>query len=252
MLYSRPVDGVPCKFQTSYDVDALADYGRRRAVDARPIGSVRRRGSATRRPCSASSCAVRPDITFAQLELDTLRFYLDGAGNLTAALYELLNTSGREIIVREVAAGGRAAASPKMITLPASALRPAGFGPNEGMLPYPGPLVRGVSPDPGILRLSREVSLPRSERLRPEWRPPGSASAIEILIPIPAFERAEWRPMLEAGVTASTFRLGCTPIVNLFPHVLRADPADAAAAGVSARGRRAPAPHDGDLLGRRA
>src|SRR5690606_11210503 len=25
------------------------------------------------------------------------------------------------------------------------------------------------------------------------------------------------RPMLETGVTAETFRLGCTPIVNLFP-----------------------------------
>src|SRR5215467_5369082 len=44
-------------------------------------------------------------------------------------------------------------------------------------------------------------------------------NAIEILIPVPAYERSEWRPMLESGVTASTLRLGCTPIVNLFPHV---------------------------------
>jgi type VI secretion system protein ImpG len=52
-----------------------------------------------------------------------------------------------------------------------------------------------------------------------QLRAGGMGSALEIIIPISAFERAEWRPMLESGVSDSTIRLGCTPIVNLFAQV---------------------------------
>jgi type VI secretion system protein ImpG len=47
----------------------------------------------------------------------------------------------------------------------------------------------------------------------------GMGRVIELLVPISQFERSEWRGMLEAGLNESTMRLGCTPIVNLFPHV---------------------------------
>ena len=50
-------------------------------------------------------------------------------------------------------------------------------------------------------------------------RSAGFGNAIEIIVPIGTFERGEWRQMLEAGVSESTIRLGCTPIVNLFPQV---------------------------------
>ena len=145
---------------------ALADQRRGRAVDharpASPAGATRRR----RRPCCASSCAASPTSRSRKLGSKTLRFYLDGAGNLTSALYELLNTSGREIVVREVAARRRAAASPKMITLPASALQPGGPRARRGHAAVSRALVRGVPAHPGVLRLSREVSLSRPRRVR--------------------------------------------------------------------------------------
>ncbi|MEP6990749.1 MAG: type VI secretion system baseplate subunit TssF [bacterium] len=220
MLYSRPVDGVPCRFQSCYDT-TLWPLGVTAAQWTTPdrLRPAARLGDATAVLRLELRCA--PDITFAKLGLDSLRFYLDGPGNLTAALYELLNTSGREIIVRDVAGAPRAAgaaSAAKMITLPASALRPAGLGPDEGMLPYPGRSFEAY-------RLIQEYFVFPEKYLFMELggfeqvAAAGFGTAIEVLIPIPAYERMEWRPMLEAGVTQSTLRLGCTPIVNLFPHV---------------------------------
>ena len=216
LLYSRPVEGVPCKFQTCYDVTLW------------PIGVSAVQWSAPDRlrPPARLGDAVavlrielrcQPDVTFAKLGAKTLRFHLDGAGNLTSALYELLNTSGRPIVVREVSTGS-GAATPKTITLPATALQPAGLGPDEGMLPYPG---RSFEP----YRLIQEYFVFPEKYLFldlsgfDQIAAAGMGGAIEILIPIPAYERTEWRAMLESGVTLSTLRLGCTPIVNLFPHV---------------------------------
>ena len=219
-LFSRPVDGVPCRFQSCYDTTlwplSVAAVQWTTPDRLRPAARL---GDAVSVLRVELRCA--PDITFAGLGLESLRFYLDGAGNLTGALYELLNTSGRDIIVREVAGAPRAAgasATPKLLTLPASSLSPAGLGPNEGMLPYPGRSFEAY-------RLIQEYFVFPEKYLFMDLAgftkvaAAGFGSAIEVLIPIPAYERLEWRPMLEAGVTQSTLRLGCTPIVNLFPHV---------------------------------
>ena len=219
-LFSRPVDGVPCRFQSCYDTTlwplSVAAVQWTTPDRLRPAARL---GDAVSVLRVELRCA--PDITFAGLGLESLRFYLDGAGNLTAALYELLNTSGRDIIVREVAGAPRAPgapATPKLLTLPASSLSPAGLGPNEGMLPYPGRSFEAY-------RLIQEYFVFPEKYLFMDLAgftkvaAAGFGSAIEVLIPIPAYERLEWRAMLEAGVTQSTLRLGCTPIVNLFPHV---------------------------------
>jgi type VI secretion system protein ImpG len=219
-LFSRPVDGVPCRFQSCYDT-TLWPLGVTAAQWTTPdrLRPAARLGDAVSVLRLELRCA--PDISFAKLGLESLRFYLDGAGNLTAALYELLSTSGRDIIVRELPGEPRApgaSAALKMITLPASALTPAGLGPNEGLLPYPGRSFEAY-------RLIQEYFVFPEKYLFldlagfTQVAAAGFGGAIEVLIPIPAYERTEWRPMLEAGVAQSTFRLGCTPIVNLFPHV---------------------------------
>src|SRR5215510_6443031 len=213
MLYSRPVDGVPCKFQTCYDTTLWPVS----VVAAQWSTPDRLRSPARLGDASAVlrlELRCQPDVSFSKLELETLRFYIDGEGNLTSALYELLNTSGRQIVVRETGTAG----TPKMITLPASALSPAGLGRDEGMLPYPGRSFEAY-------RLLQEYFVFPEKYLFLDFtgfdkvKAAGMGSAIEILVPVGGYERAEWRPMLEAGVTQSTFRLGCAPIVNLFPHV---------------------------------
>ncbi len=217
MLYSRPVDGVPCKFQTAYDVTVWPVN-----ITAAQWTTPDRLKPPARLGDTASVMRLElrcnADTKFSQLNLKTLRFFLDGAGNITSAIYELLNTSGRQILVREILPAGANPASQKTITLPGSVLQPAGLGPNEGLLPYPGRSFEAY-------RLLQEYFVFPEKFLFldlggfEQVAAAGFGNALEILIPIPSYERTEWRPMLEAGVTTSTFRLGCTPIVNLFPHV---------------------------------
>jgi type VI secretion system protein ImpG len=47
-------------------------------------------------------------------------------------------------------------------------------------------------------------------------RAAGFGDRVELIFLIRPFERAERRAVLEAGVTADTIRLGCSPVVNLF------------------------------------
>ena len=214
MLYSRPVDGVPCKFQSSYDVTLWPI-----AVTAVQWTTPDRLRPPARLGDAAAVLRIElrchGDMKFSQLALKTLRFYIDGPSNLTAALYELVNTSGRSIVVREQTTPGGAAA--KTITLPAGSLQPAGLGQNEGLLPYPGRSFEAY-------RLIQEYFVFPEKYLFldlsgfDQVASAGFGGALEVLIPIPVHERTDWRAMLEAGVSQNTLRLGCTPIVNLFPH----------------------------------
>jgi type VI secretion system protein ImpG len=219
MLYSRPVEGVPCKFQTCYDVTLWpVDVSAVQWTTPDRLRPPARLGDAVAVLRIELRC--HPDVTFANLGAKSLRFHLDGTGNLTAALYELLNTSKRQIVVREVltTTPGARVGTPKTIALPASALQPAGLAPNEGMLPYPGRSFEAY-------RLIQEYFVFPEKYLFvdiggfDQIAAAGMGSAIELLIPVPAYERTEWRAMLESGVTQSTLRLGCSPVVNLFSHV---------------------------------
>ena len=128
-------------------------------------------------------------------------------------LYELLANNCAQILVRDPSPKSKAAP----VMLPANALRPVGFGEDEAMLPCPRRSFVGY----GLLQ--EYFCFPQKffffdldglERLR------GArfGNRAEIILLISPFERTDRRPLLELGVTANTFRLGCAPIVNLFPH----------------------------------
>src|SRR5256714_2842513 len=212
LVYSRPVDGVPCKFRTAYDTTlwpltvAAASW----TTPDRVQPSVRFADAAA---VLRLQLRCLPDVSFSTLDLTTLRFHLNGESSLTSALYELLDRGNSAIVVRETGVS-----NPKSVTLMPGALRAAGFGPDEGLLPYPGRSFQAY-------RLLQEYFAFPEKYLffdlagLDALREAGTGSSIEIIVPISAFERADWRHMLESGVSASTIRLGCTPIVNLFPQV---------------------------------
>src|SRR5271154_5756965 len=130
-LYSKPVGGVPCTFRTCYDTTLWP-----LTVTAAEWRAPSRLQPAVK--SNDSAWAVRlelhcaPDVSFQGLKLDQLRFYLDGESGLVNILYELLFSRLNRIVVRDLSAGSRA----NPVILPVSALRPVGFGPDEGMLPY--------------------------------------------------------------------------------------------------------------------
>jgi type VI secretion system protein ImpG len=209
-LYSKPVGGVPCKFRTCYDTTLWP---------VTVAGAQWRSPDQLQPPVAGSTAvgAVRvelqclPDVSFAKLDLDALRLHLNGESTLTSTLYEVLCNNCVEIHIRDI--GSKPPRKP--VILPGSALRPVGFGPDEGMLPLP----RGSM---GAYRLLQEYfTFPDKFFFLDlggfaQVRAAGFGSRAEVIFLIAPFERPERRATLEAGVSGRTIRLGCVPIINLF------------------------------------
>ncbi len=212
MLRSRPVNGVPCKFRTSYDVTFWPVE-----VAAAEWKTPDRLSPAIR--SSEASYALRlelrcaGDVTFSKLALDSLRFYLNGESNLVHNLYEVLCNNQVQIVVRDP--------NPKSkippVVLPAGALQPVGFAEDEGMLPYPRRSFIGYGLLQEYFCFPQKfffLDLTGLGRVRAA----GFGGRVEVILLLSPFERADRRQMLELGVNTKTFRLNCAPIVNLFPQ----------------------------------
>lgn len=211
-LESRRVGGQPATFRTSYETTLWPVS----VTDVQWLTPDR-----LRPPVKASDAVVAvrlelacfADGSFSELDLSTLRLYLHSEGNVASTLYEVLCNNCVRVLVRDLATG-----STKVLTLPPSVLTPVGLGPDEGMLPYPGRSFVGY-------RLLQEYfALPEKFMFLDlagfeQVRAAGFGSRVEVVFLIAPFERFDRRTLLEAGLTAGTIRLGCTPIVNLFPKV---------------------------------
>jgi type VI secretion system protein ImpG len=212
ILRSRPINGVPCKFRTCYDVTfwpltvAEAEWTTPdrlkppiKSLDA--VAAVRLR----------LQCAE--DITFPKLSLSTLRFYLSGESSLVHSLYELLSNNCIQIMARDASPKSKA---PPVILSP-DALRPVGFAEDEGMLPYPRRSFIGYGLLQEYFCFPQKFfffDLTELDRVCAG----GFGEAVDIVFLISPFERGDRRQTLELGVNAKTFRLGCAPIINLFPQ----------------------------------
>lgn len=218
LLYSREVGGAPCKFRTCYDTVLWpVDVAGARWMAPYELNPPVRAEDAV----AALRVELRcfPGTTFAAVGADSLRFHLNAEPALAGTLYELLNNSCRQVLVRDLTPGSRV----EPVVLPGSAITPVGFGENEGMLPLPRRSFLGY-------RLLQEyftfpekfwfVDLAGFDRVRQA----GMGSAVEVIFLVSPFERAERRNALESGVTAETFRLGCTPVANLFPQTSEPTP----------------------------
>ena len=212
-LFSKPVAGVPCTFRTCYDTTLWP-----LTVTAVELSAPSRLKPALK--TSDSAWAVRlelrcaRDITFQGLKLDQLRFFLDGESGLVNILYELMFSRLNRIVVRDLTEGSRLAP----VVLPASSLKAVGFGDDEGMVSYPSATFAGH-------RLLMEyfafpekfffLDLSGLECLATA----GFKDAIEIIFLISEIEGEGRVQRLELEVSKKTFRLGCTPVVNLFGQV---------------------------------
>jgi type VI secretion system protein ImpG len=204
-LYSQPVDGSPCRFRTCYPVTLWP-----LEVEAAGLESVDSRlGVLPRTVVGLVRMELRclGGVKLGELELDHLRFFLYGEGPLTYALYELLfnNVVG----VRLRPAGSKEAS---FVSLPANSIRPVGLGADEGLLPY------GPRSFPGYRLLQEYFSFPEKFLFFDLAGFDRAAKAslgdrVQVLILLKRF------PRLEQPVTKDTFRLGCTPIVNLFKQI---------------------------------
>jgi type VI secretion system protein ImpG len=211
-LYSRPVGRQPCTFRTSYDTDVWP-----MSVREAQWTAIDRLDPPLRAPGAVAALRVRidcwPDVRFADLPLESLRFYLNGEPALVHTLYELLCNNCTSIVLRDP----RPKFRQRPIELVADALKAVGFGDDEALLPYSD---RSFG---GYRILQEYFAFPErffflDLRGLDALRAAGFQDSVEILFLVSPFERPERQEALETGVGPRTLRMGCTPIVNLFPH----------------------------------
>ena len=155
-----------------------------------------------------------PDVDLKELKIDRLRFYLDGEGGLVNALYELLFTKLTRILVRDPSPGSKV----PPVTLPASALHAVGFAEDEGTVPYSRRSFVGHRLLMEYFTFPEKFFFVDITGLEPVWAA-GFKDAVELVFLIEDVEGNERRQRLELELSKKTFRLGCTPVVNLFPQV---------------------------------
>lgn len=229
-LNSRPVDGTPCRFRTSFDVelapieliDAALESpapkdGRGKYADSYIRLSMRCFGEANLHELKVSGTNARPN---------SLRFYIDGDPQLVFPIYEILFTRATSVEIRpkEAPLSNKTLKTitniqlklPDPVILPAAeAIRQVGFSEDEAILPY---TKRSFM---GYRLLSEYFAFPYKFLFFDILGIDQAAarkfgSDFDILIHL-----KDVTPPI-APVTADTFKMGCTPIVNLFTRI--ADP----------------------------
>ncbi len=197
---SIPVEGTPCHFRTTREVEVWPIELAEARVDE-PAGAAPR-----------LTLRIRPldGAALAALGLDRLHLFLHGEPAEVYALYDLLTRRATGVAM-EARTGGRATTRRE---LDATTIVAAGFAEEEPLFPYPS------NAFPGFRLLQEYFALPAkflaveltglaTERL---------GEAEEWVVEIPFRRGAE-----EAvRVDADNLRLFCTPVANLFAH--RADP----------------------------
>ncbi len=211
VLFSRPVGGVPCKFRTCYDTTLWPV-----SVTAGEWKTPDRLQPALKAPDAAAALRIElrcgPDVKLSDLEMDRLRFHLNGESSLVHTLYELLCSNLVRILVRDPTPGSKV----KPVTLPASCLQPVGFAADEGMLPYPRRSFLSYRLVQEFFAFPEKFFFLDVNGLRAVWAS-GFKEAAELIFLISELDE-DRRQRLEIGVSARTFALGCTPIINLFPQ----------------------------------
>lgn len=210
-LHSRPVRGVPCTFRTCYETSLWP-------IDIQDVSWVSPHQLSPPVAGTQAIGAVRMElrchegVTLPQLALDRLRIHLNGESALVSTLYELLFNSCTAILVRPL---DPESPTPPLQLQP-SALEPVGFGQDEGMLPY------SSRSFPGYQLIQEYFAFPQkfyfADLTGMDRLPASFGPSAEIVFLIAPFERNDRRYVLEAGVSKETLRLGCAPIVNLFPQ----------------------------------
>lgn len=226
-LNSRPVDGTSCKFRTAYDVDLVPIELESAALEAAAPKDARGKlaNSAIRLSmrCFGDSGLHEFKIGGSSEKMKSMRFYLDGDPQLVFPLYEILfnHAVSVEFVPKEIPIEHQTfrnlsslrIKNPLPFSLPASeAIAQVGFSDTQDLLPYTKRSFAGY-------RLLTEyfafpykflfVDIHGFDRAIEQ----GFGSHFDVLIHLKDITPPK------APIVKDTFRMGCTPIVNLFSRL---------------------------------
>ena len=143
----------------------------------------------------------------------SLRFYLNGESNLIHTLYEFLFNNCMQILVRDPDSNSEKAAA----TTSGEGARPMGFRDEESMLHYPRRSFTGYRILQEYFAFPEKFFFVELSELQ-QLAAAGFGPRAEVILLISPYERSDRQQMLELGVQPKTFRLNCSPVINLFPH----------------------------------
>lgn len=229
-LYSRPVDGTPCRFQTNYDVQLVPIELESAALESNAPKDARGKYADSyirlSMRCYGNSNLSEFKMGDSDKPPEFLRFYLNGDPQLVFPLYEMIfnQASAVEFQPKEAPIGTKTLMTfaniqlkmPDPIVIPAAqSIRQVGFEENEGILPY---TKRSFA---GYRLLTEYFAFPYKFLFFDVYGLDQAVmgkfgSHFDILIHLKDVTPPR------APITAETFRMGCTPIVNLFQRM--ADP----------------------------
>jgi type VI secretion system protein ImpG len=208
-LTARPVHGVRCRFRTGMRAELwpieVAGAELEHPISTAPLGAARdfRARSLVRLRLRAIA-----GTTFATLRPAALRFFLHGESALTAGLYEMICAGPCQIELH----APRKSPERGPVVLARDAVTPVGFAADEALLPLPPHSFRGYGVLEEYFAFPEKflffdlAGLARAGET-------GATDELEVRI---FSARA---PRFDHGVQATTFRLGCAPVVNLFPKL---------------------------------
>ncbi len=211
VVETEPADGSPCSFRTCYPV-ALWPIQLQEARFQGPPFTIPQTRLKSPEPEAVIQLQLRcisPELTFASLPLESLRFFLKGQSKYVYDLYEAILNNTLAVVI---------ASSPNdkdALVLRKSCIRRVGFGDDEGGGPQTifDPQVRSFT---GYSLLVEYFTFPEKflffdiTGLTPDvLRQIGNTLEVFLLLDRHLED-------LERNVSRDTFRLGCSPMVNLF------------------------------------
>lgn len=211
-LLSRSVGGSACRFRTCYDLTVWplrVEQARFSLLESSAFNG-RDRDSVARLDLELEALA---DQAIGPLGVDQLRFFLDGESALMHPLHELLFNNLSRISVSFEEGGRR-----REIGLPPSVIQPVGFALDEGLIDYSERSFLGY-------RLLHEYFVFPEKFMFFDLKELGNALAdidatrFQLHFHFADYAVGERLSRLAQNLGRSHFRLGCTPVINLFQQM---------------------------------
>jgi type VI secretion system protein ImpG len=200
---TEPVGGETCLFRTAYPLTLWPVEIEAIKLSGMPLPAPPNPAAAGAAACLRISlrCA-NPAMTFTQLGIDQLRFFLSGEQG--SPLLELLLAHTVSVALADDVTDTHP------VILPPDVLQAVGFAPDEALFPWPARSFSGF-------RLLSEYFAAREKFLFVDIRRLDAKTLVSAGNRMDIFVYLDRMvPDLERSLQASSLALGCTPIVNLF------------------------------------
>jgi type VI secretion system protein ImpG len=217
-LYSKPIQGTPCRFRTCYPITLWPL--KITAASLESLDPVDTRGKWEEAVIKLNVDCIN-DTSVATLRrgdtgavLDSLRFYINGEPQIAHPLYELILNQATRVELRPLPSQKKRTGTLKRIptqpiVLPPSSLKPIGFEADEGMLPYSARSFMGYRLLTEYFAFPQKFMFFELTGLEQAVRA-GFGDRFEIVIYLKDVVPPRGK------VDISNFQLGCAPAINLF------------------------------------